>query len=150
MHTTLQLMVDGLAMGMVYVFMASGFNLIMSVPRILFIAFGQFYVLGAFITWYVTISGGQNFFLGVLAGTVASGLLGALVYVAVFRKIQFSESQFLTNIIAGFGLMMILGQVALMLFGTETRVSPRVFPASSTWPASQCPGTRSWSSPSAC
>ena len=79
MHTTLQLMVDGLAMGMVYVFMASGFNLIMSVPRILFIAFGQFYVLGAFITWYVTISGGQNFFLGVLAGTVASGLLGALV-----------------------------------------------------------------------
>jgi branched-chain amino acid transport system permease protein len=127
-HTTLQLMLDGLAMGMVYVFMASGFNLIMSVPRILFIAFGQFYVLGAFITWYVTIPGGQNFFLGVLAGTLAAGGLGAVVYLLVFRKIQFSESQFLTNIIAGFGLMMILGQVALMLFGTETRGIPSRFP----------------------
>jgi len=128
MRLFLQLMMDGLAMGMVYVFMASGFNLIMSVPRILFIAFGQFYMLGAFITWYVVVPGGQNFFLGVLAGTAASGALGALVYVLIFRRVQFSESQFLTNIIAGFGLMMILSQVALMLFGTQARGVPSVFP----------------------
>ena len=127
MRLFLQLMMDGLAMGMVYVFMASGFNLIMS-PRILFIAFGQFYMLGAFITWYVVVPGGQNFFLGVLAGTAASGALGALVYVLIFRRVQFSESQFLTNIIAGFGLMMILSQVALMLFGTQARGVPSVFP----------------------
>ena len=128
MRVFLQLMIDGLAMGMVYVFMASGFNLIMSVPRILFIAFGQFYMLGAFVTWYVVVPGGQNFFLGVAAGTAAAGALGALVYLLVFRKVQFSESQFLTNIIAGFGLMMILGQVALMLFGTQARGIPSVFP----------------------
>lgn len=128
MRVFLQLMIDGLAMGMVYVFMASGFNLIMSVPRILFIAFGQFYMLGAFVTWYIVVPGGQNFFLGVAAGTVAAGALGALAYLLIFRKVQFSESQFLTNIIAGFGLMMILGQVALMLFGTEARGIPSVFP----------------------
>jgi branched-chain amino acid transport system permease protein len=123
----MQLMIDGLAMGMVYVFMASGFNLIMAVPRILFIAFGEFYMLGAFVTWYVVVPGGQNFALGVIASTVAAGMLGVVVYVLIFRKVQFSESQFLTNIIAGFGLILILSQVALLLFGTETRGLPSVF-----------------------
>ena len=37
-----QLIVDGLAMGLVYVLLASGFNLIMTVPKVLFIAYGEF------------------------------------------------------------------------------------------------------------
>ena len=76
MHTTLQLFVDGLSIGVVYMLMSSGFNLVMAVPNIIFIAFGQFYMLGAFVTWYLTVPG-QNFFLGGARGHVASAARSA-------------------------------------------------------------------------
>ena len=46
-----QLIFNGIAIGLVYVFMASGFNLILSVTGIFFITFGMFYALGAYTTW---------------------------------------------------------------------------------------------------
>jgi branched-chain amino acid transport system permease protein len=116
-------------MGLVYVLMSSGFNLVMAVPNIIFIAFGEFYMLAAFIVWYVEVPAGVSYFLAVPIAVIATAILGALSYVFVFRPLQFRKNQFLTNIIAGVGLMLILGQAALMLFGTEARGVPSVFSA---------------------
>jgi branched-chain amino acid transport system permease protein len=116
-------------MGLVYVLMSSGFNLVMAVPNIIFIAFGEFYMLAAFIVWYVEVPAGISYFLAVPIAVIATAILGALSYVFVFRPLQFRKNQFLTNIIAGVGLMLILGQAALMLFGTEARGVPSVFSA---------------------
>ena len=87
-HTTLQLMVDGLSMGMVYVLMASGFNLIMSVPHIMFIAFGEFYMLGAFIVWYVRSPADMNFFAACCRGRRGGLASAGLSYLLVFRPLQ--------------------------------------------------------------
>jgi branched-chain amino acid transport system permease protein len=128
-RTLVQLFIDGISMGLVYVLMSSGFNLVMAVPNIIFIAFGEFYMLAAFIVWYVEVPAGISYFLAVPIAVIATAILGALSYVFVFRPLQFRKNQFLTNIIAGVGLMLILGQAALMLFGTEARGVPSVFSA---------------------
>lgn len=114
-------------MGLVYVLMSSGFNLVMAVPNIIFIAFGEFYMLGAFAVWYVEVPAGLSYFVAVPIAVIATAILGALSYLLVFRPLQFRKNQFLTNIIAGVGLMLILGQAALMMFGTEARGVPSVF-----------------------
>jgi branched-chain amino acid transport system permease protein len=123
-----QLFVDGISIGIVYVLLASGFNLIMSVGRILFIAFAQFYMLAAFFIWYLMVPLGLNFWLGLVLATVASGILGAIVYLLTFRWVQYKEGQFLTNLLIGVGWMLIIAQSALQLFGTEARGIPSVFP----------------------
>jgi branched-subunit amino acid ABC-type transport system permease component len=46
-----QLILDGMGMGLIYVILAVGLVLILSVSRIFFIAYGQFYMLGAYIAW---------------------------------------------------------------------------------------------------
>ncbi len=126
-RTMIQLFVDGLSIGVVYMLMSSGFNLVMAVPNIIFIAFGDFYMLGAFAVWYLQVRAGVYYLLAVIIAVIATAILGALSYVLVFRPLQFRRNQFLTNIIAGVGLMLIIGQAALMIFGTGSRSVPPVF-----------------------
>ena len=121
-----QLIIDGLAMGLVYVLLASGFNLVMGVSRILFIAYGEFYMLGAWIIWGLMIPLKVPFFLALIAATIAPAILGAIVYRVIFRYIQFQEQQFMTNIVAAMGLMMLMSQATLFVVGTEARGIPSV------------------------
>ncbi|MBW1802258.1 MAG: branched-chain amino acid ABC transporter permease [Deltaproteobacteria bacterium] len=121
-----QLIVDGLAMGLVYVLLASGFNLIIGISRILFVAYGEFYMLGAWIVWGLMVPMKLPFLVALCAATLAPAILGGLVYVVIFRFIQFKEQQFLTNIVAAMGLMLLLSQSALFVFGTESRGIPSV------------------------
>jgi branched-chain amino acid transport system permease protein len=126
--TIVQLFVDGISMGIVYVIMAAGFNLIMSVEKILFLAFADFYMLAAFFLWYLMVPAHVNFALGLIIATVGCGLLGAVVYATTFRWIQFKEGQFLTNLLLSVAWMLIILQAALQLFGTSARGIPSVFP----------------------
>lgn len=126
-RTLIQLFVDGLSIGVVYMLMSSGFNLVMAVPNIIFIAFGEFYMLGAFGVWYLQVERGIYYLIAVVIAVVATAILGALSYLFVFRPLQFRKNQFLTNIIAGVGLMLIIGQAALLVFGTASRSVPVVF-----------------------
>jgi branched-chain amino acid transport system permease protein len=123
----LQLLVDGLFMGLVYVLMSTGFNLVMSVANIIYLAFGEFYMLGAFGVWYLEVPGHLNYFLAVILTVIGTAVLGALTYLLVYRPLQYEQNQFLTNFIAGIGLMLIIGQGALLTFGTTPRGVPEVF-----------------------
>jgi branched-chain amino acid transport system permease protein len=126
MSVIMQLIIDGLAMGLVYVLLASGFNLVMGISGILFIAYGEFYMLGAWIIWGLMIPLKVPFFLALIVATIAPAVLGAIVYRVIFRYIQFQEQQFMTNIVAALGLMMLMSQATLFVVGTESRGIPSV------------------------
>jgi branched-chain amino acid transport system permease protein len=122
-----QLIIDGIVTGLVYVILAVGLVLILSVSRIFFIAYGQFYMLGAYIVWGSLTFLKFPYFLGLLMAVVATTLLGLLCYQFIFRYIQYRGS-FLANIVAAIGLMMIMGQAGLLIFGTIGRSVPSIFP----------------------
>ncbi len=126
-RTLLQLFIDGISIGIVYVLMASGFNLIMSVEKILFLPFAQFYMLGAYLAWYLMVPLKLNFAIALVLATIGTGVLGAITYLLSFLWVQYKEGQFLTNLLIGVGWMLIITQVALKLFGTEARGIPTVF-----------------------
>jgi len=123
-----QLFVNGLGMGLVYVLLAVGFNLILSVPRVLFIAYGELYMLGAYVIWGMIVLRNQPFLLSLLMAAFVPALLGAISYIAIFQRIQRTERRFLTNVAAAIGLMMILRQAAVLIFGTQQRGLPSIFP----------------------
>ena len=119
-----QLVVNGLAMGMIYVLLASGFNLILSTPKILFIAYGEFYMLGAYILWGLTQELELPFFVALCLATLATGILGGITYRLIFQRI---EGHFLAMIVAAIGLMMLMAQGTMLVFGTEARGMPSLF-----------------------
>jgi branched-chain amino acid transport system permease protein len=122
-----QLIIDGIVTGLVYVILAVGLVLILSVSRIFFIAYGQFYMLGAYIVWGSLTRWDIPYFLGLLMAITATAILGVLCYQFIFRYIQY-RGGFLSNIVAAIGLMMIMGQSGLLIFGTIARSVPPVFP----------------------
>jgi branched-chain amino acid transport system permease protein len=123
-----QLTIDGIVTGLVYVILAVGLVLILSVSRIFFIAYGQFYMLGAYIVWGSLTMWKIPYFLGLLMAVLATAILGLLCYQFIFRYVQYRGGRFLSNIVAAIGLMMIMGQAGLLIFGTIARSVPPVFP----------------------
>lgn len=123
-----QVFLNGLGMGLVYVLLAVGFNLILTVPRVLFIAYGEFYMLGAYVVWSMLALWRLPFFLALFLAALVPAVLGAVSYAAIFHRIQHTERRFLTNVAAAIGVMMVLKQTAVLLFGTQYRGVPSVFP----------------------
>lgn len=122
-----QLIFDGFAMGLVYVILAAGLVLIASVNQILFFAYGQFYTLGAYATWYAIVALHFPFFVGLVFGILMAVIIGMLSYVLIFQHLQFSEGKFLTTLISSMGLSLVLGQGGLFVYGTAPRNIPQVF-----------------------
>lgn len=123
-----QLVLDGMAMGLVYVILAAGLVLIMSVSRIFLIAYGQFYMIGAYVVWAGVTILKLPFFVSLCMAVLTTAILGLLSYRLIFQYIQYVERQFLVVIVAAIGLMMLLGQAGLLLFGTIPRGIPPIFP----------------------
>lgn len=122
-----QLFFDGLSMGLVYVVLATGLVLITSVNKVLFMAYGIFYTIGAYTTWYVMVTLKMNYVVGLLAAVVVTGVLGALIYRLIFQRLMKSEAGFMATLVASIGLMMLLNKANILVFGTQARSIPSVF-----------------------
>jgi branched-chain amino acid transport system permease protein len=113
-----QLLVNGLSIGMIYVLVGSGLILLLGVVRIFNFAHGEFYMLGAFLTFGVCHFLHLNFFLAVLLSIIAVTLLGMVSYKFIFRYLR---GDFLLCTAASIGLSMIFMRGSLLGFGTEER-----------------------------
>ena len=125
-----QLFIDGLAIGLIFVILATGLVLITSVTRILFMAYGAFYAIGAFTTWSLINYLNIPYFYSLIIAVLCTGILGGLCYILVFDSLMKKEEGFLATLIASLGLNMVLTQGDLLIFGTTVRGIPSVFTGS--------------------
>lgn len=124
-----QLVFDGLVMGLIFVLLAVGMTLIMSTARVLFLAYGMFYTLGAFTVWWATSEMHMPYYISLLIGIVAALIFGLLSYSLIFHRLLKHERGFMATLIASLGLAMFLSQAALLILGSLPRGLPPVFPA---------------------
>lgn len=127
MSVILQLAFDGLTIGLIYVILATGLVLILSVTEIFFVAYGMFYMWGSYIAWYSVDEFGLTFFVGLLIAVAVTALLGLVSYILIFRRMQHAEGRFLTTVTAALGISLILAQAVLLVFGTQPKSIPSVF-----------------------
>jgi branched-chain amino acid transport system permease protein len=113
-------LLEGLVSGLVYALTALGLSLVFGVMRIVNVAHGEFFMLGAVIAWYVTtVLGG---FLAALVGAaVAVGLVAVLAERLVLRRIAYQPE---STIVATIGVLYILQQLVLTLYGPYARPVP--------------------------
>lgn len=116
-----QQLVNGLALGSTYALVALGLTLIFGVLLIPNFAHGEFYMLGAFMT-YALVAAGMNFWLAMLVAVSCVMMLGCLVDRLVFRPIETAPA--LSLMISALAASIILQQVATLIWGTEARTIP--------------------------
>jgi branched-chain amino acid transport system permease protein len=130
-----QLLVNALTIGSIYVLMVIGLDIILRGTKILNFAHGQLYMLGAYVLFLFFQTIHLNFVLSLILSGAALALIGALSYMGVFAVLQrqftvattFSH-RLLLSAMASVGLMMILQQGTLLGFGTQERGIQSPFP----------------------
>ncbi|MCT4370363.1 ABC transporter permease [Yangia mangrovi] len=121
----LALFLTGLANAAALFLVASGLSLIFGVTRIVNFAHGSLYMLGAFIgvTLMQVLPGAVGFWGAILLTGLAVGVIGALVEIVVLRRIYRAPELF--QLVATFGVILVIQDLALMIWGAEDRLGPR-------------------------
>ena len=111
-------LVNGLAYGNLLFLMAAGFTLIFGVLRVINMAHGSLYLLGA----HVAISTGQagyGIFVAIAAGALSSAAIGAIVERVFLYRLQ---GDYLAQVLVTIGIFMIVGDLALLTWGGTPRL----------------------------
>ncbi len=120
----LQVLVNGLMLGLTYVLIASGFSLIYGIMRLLNFAHGEFYMLGAFATYLLCEHLGVDYFTALALSMVIIGILGVLVYQFFFRPFRDEHDP---SLVVALGIAMLIGGLALIIFGEKDKSVAPVF-----------------------
>ena len=107
---------NGVQFGTMLFLMAAGLTLVFGVMGLINLAHGSLYMTGAFVCAWVTAASG-SFWLGLAAGAVAAAAAGALVEVAVIRRLYHRDH--LDQVLATFALILIFSESMRWIFGDQ-------------------------------
>lgn len=110
--------INGIAYGNLLFLMAAGLTLIFGVLRVINMAHGSFYLLGAHVT-ISTAQGGGGIVLAALAGGMTAAVLGAAAERTLLNRLQ---DNYLAQVLVTIGIYLIIGDLALLTWGGTPRV----------------------------
>ena len=105
---------------------AAGLSLIFGVTRIVNFAHGSFYMLGAYLAYTLVDAlpfGVLGFWGGVLLAALIVGVIGTVVEVLLLRRLY--EAPELFQLVATFGVVLVIQDVTLAIWGAEDLLGPR-------------------------
>jgi len=119
-----QCLINGLAIGGIYAVVASGFTLVLGTMKIFNFAQGEFYMLGAFVTFGVCETLHLPYVFGIIAALLAMALLGVILQRVIIR---YTYGGFFHTVLATIAFATILRQTAVITFGkTDSFMYPVV------------------------
>lgn len=124
MDLFLQQLLNGLAVGSTYSLFAIGFSLVFASMGILNLAHGTFASWGAIVALLAVTSMGMPFWLALIVGPVAAGLIGVAVDQIGFQPLRGRDSGSLGLIITSIGFWLILLELGLMVNGPNALSFP--------------------------
>ncbi|MEQ8899054.1 MAG: branched-chain amino acid ABC transporter permease [Roseovarius sp.] len=113
---------EGAVTAAVLALTAVGLSLVFGVMRVVNIAHGEFFMLGAVIAWFVAQTVGGHPALGFVAALVIAplvvGVIAAAADMTILKRIDYDPER---TIVATIGLLYIIQQLTLMTYGPEAR-----------------------------
>ncbi|WP_417726740.1 branched-chain amino acid ABC transporter permease [Roseovarius sp.] len=114
--------VEGAVTAAVLALTAVGLSLVFGVMRVVNIAHGEFFMLGAVLAWWIaqTMAGHPaiGFALALVAAPLLVGALAAVADMTILKRLNYDPER---TIVATIGLLYIIQQVTLMGYGPDAR-----------------------------
>jgi branched-chain amino acid transport system permease protein len=119
---------NGVSFGMLLFLLAAGLSLIFGLMRILNLAHGSYYVLGAYVA-LSAIGATGSFVVAAAAGIATVVVLGVFMERGLLRRLPQDE---LPQALLTFGFLLIVGDLSLAIWGgtPQTLPKPAIFDAS--------------------
>lgn len=120
-HLLLALL-EGAISASVLALIAVGLSVVFGIMRVVNVAHGEFYMLGAVMAWWITSMAGGHPAIGFLVALIVAPLLVGIIAATadhlILRKINYDPER---TIVATIGLLYVLQQLTLMTFGADAR-----------------------------
>ena len=113
-----QSILNGLVLGGIYILVALGLTLILSIMGIVQLAHGEVYMLGAYFMYYLSARAGFDFFLSLVIAAVVVGGMGVFLEKFFFRPFRGKMERAL---IIAIGLILLLQNAVLVTAGGTPR-----------------------------
>ncbi len=130
MEYFIDLVIVGLSIGMVYALVALGISFIYSGLDIVHFAHGEIYMVGAFVGLTVYERTGLAYPIVLVLSMILTGLIGVLIERIFYRRLTKGGGGYtvagMGMIICGFGMSIVLQNVAFLIWGPK----PEPFPVS--------------------
>lgn len=113
---------EGLLQAAVLTLTALGLSLVFGVMRVVNVAHGEFYMLGAVLAWWITTMIGLHpaagFFLALLVSPLIVGVVAFAAERLVLRRLSYDPE---STIVATIGMLYIIQQTVLLTYGPDAR-----------------------------
>ena len=110
-----QYVFNGLVVGCSYALIAVGLTAIFGLMEIANFAHGQFYMLGAYFTYWLTRIVGLDFWIGLVASVIGVMLIGVILERTLFRLLRGASLS--SSVLATIALSIFLENLALNIWG---------------------------------
>ena len=131
MQYLLDLLVVGVSIGMVYGLVALGISLVFSGLDIIHFAHGEIYMLGAFVGLTIAQLTGFNYVVTLLLAMVCTALIGVVIERLFYRRLTRGGGGYtvagMGMIICGFGMSIVLQNIAALIWGAKASALPYTF-----------------------
>lgn len=111
-------LLNGITMGAVLFLVASGLSIALGVMGIVNLAHGTLFMVGALVGWTVAVQNGWNFWIAVIAGGIAAGLLGLILERGFLRHLYKQPND---QVLLTFGFLYIITNLAQWIWGAQPR-----------------------------
>jgi branched-chain amino acid transport system permease protein len=123
--TLLLIVMWGVAIGCIYVLLATGLNLIFGVMKLVNFAHGELLMIGAYVGYSTWTLLGLNAYIGVIVAMVIVAPLGVAVERICFRRVLGTSK--LNEIFVSLGLIYIFDHSAVLLWGDKSKITVSPF-----------------------
>jgi branched-chain amino acid transport system permease protein len=119
-----QQLANGVMLGSTYALVAIGYTLIFGVLRLLHLAHGEVFMVGAFAGLQAVLWWQFGPMAALIVGLVASAVIGMLLELVAFRPIRKRGNSHLAPIVSTIGAGLVLQEVMTKTFGAEQTPFP--------------------------
>ncbi len=117
----MEILIYGAVTSAIYAMLAVGFTLIFGVARVLNLAHGSFYALGAYGTYVLTSIVGLPLWLAALLAIAGVSVFGVVIEKVLIRPLRYSQLGVLMITLA---VSLVVEQALFLIFGSEYRNVP--------------------------
>lgn len=111
--------INGISLGSVYALIALGYTMVYGIAKMLNFAHGDVIMIGAYTVFIVVSSWGLPPVVGILLSVVVCTLLGMTIERVAYKPLRMASP--LAVLITAIGVSYLLQNVALLLFGANTK-----------------------------
>jgi branched-chain amino acid transport system permease protein len=118
----LQLLLNGLVIGVIYALIAMGLSLIFGLLGIVNFAHGEFYMLGAMLSFFAVTDLHFGYWTTIFSVTLVTGAVGLLFYHVFLSSLR--QGDFERSILLTLGISMVLQNGGIFLWTVTPRMVP--------------------------